>query len=130
SGQRRLIPCDDAASHASESPASLGNTLVHWPVRGATGANLIELVFDHAADESARRDVLQLLQRAEPYCAAFFDGGHTAASTPESVTGSDWDRFLLGLHRSLHLSEMCFTIANDGRRLIGCDRVCVLVDNG
>ena len=38
--------------------------------------------------------------------------------------------FAQQVHRSLDLKETAFTVANEGRRLIGCDRVSVLVRRG
>ena len=38
--------------------------------------------------------------------------------------------FAQQVHRSLDLQETAFTVANEGRRLIGCDRVSVLVRRG
>ena len=38
--------------------------------------------------------------------------------------------FAQQVHRSLNLKDTAFTVANEGRRLIGCDRVSVLVRRG
>ncbi len=40
------------------------------------------------------------------------------------------DRFAKEAHNSLDLKETAFTIANEGRRLIGCDRLSVTVKHG
>jgi len=40
------------------------------------------------------------------------------------------DRFAKEAHNSLDLQETAFTIANEGRRLVGCDRLSVTVKNG
>ncbi len=42
----------------------------------------------------------------------------------------DFDRFALAIHRSLAAGETAFAIANDGRRIVGCDRASVLVRHG
>ncbi|MBL8850653.1 MAG: efflux RND transporter periplasmic adaptor subunit [Planctomycetaceae bacterium] len=123
-GERRLIPCE----HDDGSGDQNGGLIVHWPVGSPSGSSLIELLFDASSDESQRRGVLQFLQRAESHCAAFlYASGPTTAPT---FAGGDWETLLLSLHGSLNLHESAFAIANDGRRLIGCDRVCVLVDDG
>ena len=38
------------------------------------------------------------------------------------------DSFIVSIHHSLSLAQTCYTIANEGRRLVGCDRLCVLVN--
>ncbi|MEX2112054.1 MAG: hypothetical protein WD845_02655 [Pirellulales bacterium] len=43
---------------------------------------------------------------------------------------AEYDRFALGVHRSLQTSETAFAIANDGRRVAGCDRASVLLRHG
>jgi hypothetical protein len=43
---------------------------------------------------------------------------------------ADFDRFALGIHRSLVAGETAFAIANDGRRIVACDRASVLVRHG
>lgn len=45
-------------------------------------------------------------------------------------TRADFDRFALAIHRSLVAGETAFAIANDGRRIVGCDRSSVLVRHG
>ena len=37
------------------------------------------------------------------------------------------DHFIRSIHQSLDLSQTCYAIANEGRRLVGCDRLSVLV---
>ena len=40
------------------------------------------------------------------------------------------DAFARATHESLDLKETAYIVANDGRRLIGCDRVSVAINNG
>lgn len=129
SGERRLIPCPaDEDVSATINPDAF-STLVHWPLVDNRDPQLIELLFAGHADDAGQREVLQLLQRAEEYCASGPQVTVTADTAAPADT-STWDAGLLELHRSLRLSDVGFAIANEGRRLIGCDRVCVLVHDG
>lgn len=132
SGERRLIPCPPEGDVSATINPDAGGTLVHWPLSDVRQPQLIELLFAAHADDAGRRAVLQLLQRAEQYCADNPSADNPSAASPTIAVGepSTWDAGLLELHRSLRLSELGFAIANEGRRLIGCDRVCVLVNDG
>jgi biotin carboxyl carrier protein len=55
---------------------------------------------------------------------------HTVAPIPSGPLEGEFEEFLLRLHRTLDARETAYTIANDGRALIGCDRVCVLLRGG
>lgn len=128
SAERRLIPLGPGADVGLERLWPSAVTLVHWPVAADSGRRLLELLFDPSADESQQRFVLRRLQNAE--------AEWNSAMPARAVNGSsmavdrDWDDFLLRLHRSLRIDDTCYAIANDGRRLIGCDRVSVLVRAG
>ena len=39
-----------------------------------------------------------------------------------------FDSFVTSIHQSLNLAETCYAVANEGRRLVGCDRLSVLVN--
>ena len=46
------------------------------------------------------------------------------------ATWQQWDRYSNQLGQSLELSDVCAVVANDGRNLLGCDRISVLVRRG
>ena len=45
-------------------------------------------------------------------------------------TWRQYELFALGVHQSLDVNQTAFLIANEGRRIIGCDRVSVLIRHG
>lgn len=49
---------------------------------------------------------------------------------PTAAFWEEWDRFLFELHRTLHLEQTALTAVNDGRRLLGCDRLSVALVRG
>ncbi len=53
-----------------------------------------------------------------------------ALPPPTAAFWEEWDRFLFELHRTLHLEEAALTAVNDGRRLLGCDRLSVALVRG
>lgn len=52
------------------------------------------------------------------------------AESSEVPSGHRLDEFLLELHRTLHLGHVALTVVNDGRQLLGCDRVSLAVRRG
>lgn len=134
SAERRLIPLAESPESPEGNPQVAG-TLVHWPFDAGHGPRLLELLFDPAAGDLRQREVLRHLQQAESGWNSA-SASHAVEHAPQSAERApragegDWDEFLLRLHRSLSIDEICYTIANDGRRLIGADRVCVLVQEG
>jgi multidrug efflux pump subunit AcrA (membrane-fusion protein) len=82
----------------------------------------------HADQLAHLREVLQLLVT---YAMQYQQEG-TRTVTPQDE-GSFWDRFdqfLLRLQRSLSVKETVAVAANDGRSLIGCDRVSIALRHG
>lgn len=128
SGERRLIPRATACGSGPSATATIDSMLVHWPIGAGPGSQLLELLFEPSADEARQRDVLRLLQQAEPLWGTCLNGDERPI--PAEAASGDWEAFLLALHRNLGVAEVCFTIANDGRRLVGCDRMCVLPADG
>jgi multidrug efflux pump subunit AcrA (membrane-fusion protein) len=53
-----------------------------------------------------------------------------ALPPPTATFWEEWDRFLFELHRTLHLEQTALTAVNDGRRLLGCDRLSVALVRG
>ncbi|MCA9090474.1 MAG: HlyD family efflux transporter periplasmic adaptor subunit [Planctomycetaceae bacterium] len=49
---------------------------------------------------------------------------------PTAAFWEELDRFLFEIHRTLNLEDVALTAANDGRRLLGCDRLSVAVVRG
>jgi len=49
-----------------------------------------------------------------------------ASAPPEQSEG--WTPFLLELHRTLRLDHMALTAVNDGRQLLGCDRLTLAIN--
>ena len=51
------------------------------------------------------------------------------AESKQKIT-EDFEHFLLQLHRGLDIDEVTATAANDGRLLLGCDRLAIAVQYG
>lgn len=81
--------------------------------------------------KESRTGYLQFLEKMCQYGTQYLDK-HQAATTTKSPTGfwNEFEQFVLRLQRSLDWREIGMTAANDGRQIIGCDRVSVAVKRG
>ena len=79
----------------------------------------------------ARSGYLQFVEQMSGYASKFLERASVAA-IPSAPVGSQDDliRFGLQLQRSLVVREVAAVAANDGRLLVGCDRVSVILQRG
>jgi hypothetical protein len=93
-------------------------------------AGLIEVWQDprHAAD--ALRGYLQFLMRMAGYASAFVRNQQLRQMTGQQQLWAQLEAFARQIHSSLNPTEVAYLVANEGRRLVECDRVCVAVREG
>ena len=79
----------------------------------------------------ARPGFLQFVEQMCGYACRYLDrqSSPKPAESKAKLT-EQFEQFLLQLHRSLDVGEVAATAANDGRLLLGCDRLSVAVQYG
>ncbi len=82
--------------------------------------------------QQARPGFLQFVEQMCGYACRYLDRQAVPKVTPEAKTKitEQFEQFLLQLHRGLDIDEVASTAANDGRLLLGCDRLAVAVQYG
>jgi len=115
-----------------------GLLLIAAPIDSATGrAGLIE-IFHHPNHEDVQRGYLRFSEQVAGLSAIYLDRQRSAlqaAAQQQQITELDSqqtalaqvERFSRAVHESLDPVATAFVIANEARRIIGCDRVSVLV---
>lgn len=81
----------------------------------------------------ARPGFLQFVEQMCGYACRYLDrqaAPKPATSEARPKITEQFEQFLLQLHRSLNVDEVAATAANDGRLLLGCDRLAVAVQYG
>jgi multidrug efflux pump subunit AcrA (membrane-fusion protein) len=81
--------------------------------------------------QQARPGFLQFVEQMCGYACRYLD--RQASPKPQEnkpKLTEQFEQFLLQLHRSLDVGEVAATAANDGRLLLGCDRLSVAVQYG
>jgi multidrug efflux pump subunit AcrA (membrane-fusion protein) len=91
---------------------------------------LIEAYLRGDATDSESREQLATLVEETRLLSVIAPLYHSEAGTPRGSTESALLGFPSAIHKSLHLLQTCFAIANEGRRLLGWDRVSVLRRQG
>ncbi len=81
---------------------------------------------------AARPGFLQFIEQMCGYACRYLDRQAAPKPTIEARTKvtEEFEQFLLQLHRGLDVAEVAATAANDGRMLLGCDRLSVAVQYG
>lgn len=93
---------------------------------------VLELFVDPRRAHEQQRDVLSLVEEWCGYGSRFLEQQKVSAQPPRDPTGF-WERFeefVLQLQRTLEPREVCAIAVNDGRLLIGCDRLSIVLREG
>ncbi len=94
---------------------------------------VVQIFQRHDTPAQARPGFLQFVEQMTGYACRYLENqGKEDAGSSMAVSqiAEDFEQFVLQLHKSLDVKEVAFTAANDGRLLIGCDRVSVAVLDG
>jgi hypothetical protein len=94
--------------------------------RGETRAGLIE-IFQHPQDEQVERGYLVFLQQLAVIAGDYLQRRQMVALGDQQTALAQVERFARAVHESLDPVATAFVLANEARRIIGCDRVGVLV---
>jgi hypothetical protein len=93
-------------------------------VEGQVG--VIEILHRPGASESAQRGYLRFAIQMADLAADFFRRHQLRQYRQQEVLWGELRLFLAQLHHKLDQQHVAYTVANEGRRLIGCDRVSIV----
>ncbi|MFM9058073.1 MAG: HlyD family efflux transporter periplasmic adaptor subunit, partial [Planctomycetaceae bacterium] len=94
--------------------------------RGGVRAGLIE-VFHQPAEEQVQRGYLVFLEEVAALAANYLGQRQMAVIDARETALSQVEQFARRVHESLDPVATAFVLANEVRRIVGCDRVGVLV---
>jgi multidrug efflux pump subunit AcrA (membrane-fusion protein) len=119
--------------HDSREPAAdtNGASQVFSPLRhaGAT-VGILETIHRLPPGASLSPAVFQFFAALAEITADFLSQQELQQLRRAKSTWQQWDQYQLRLGQSLELGAVCATVANDGRAVLGCDRITVLVRRG
>ncbi len=108
------------------NPTPFSLTYCPWSIENET-LGVFEIFHRPGASPKTQRGYLELI---EVVCGLVEDFYRRGQLRQYRQWATDWkalQEFAVHVHRSLDLTETAFAVANEGRRLIGCDRISVLV---
>ena len=128
-----IVPPRAGLTNADGSAAASNPTdllVVAAPIdRAGTRAGLIEIFHQRNAPE-VERGYLKFLQEVTQPARTFLDRQQLVTLDSQQTALVQVDRFSRAVHETLDPVSTAFVLANEARRIIGCDRVSVLVKRG
>jgi len=128
-----VVPPRAGLTNADGTPAASNPTdliVVAAPIdRGGNRAGLIEVFHEPNAPDVEHGYLMFVEQTAQP-AGLFLERRQLATLDSQQATLSQVDRFSRAVHETLDPVATAFVLANEARRIIGCDRVSVLVKRG
>jgi hypothetical protein len=117
--------------HAAEAGNTSEYVLLVTPLGSeAETFGVVELFLFPDASEAAQRGRLRFLSQMGDLAGAWFQGRRLQHYGRQETQWGQWQVFARDVHDSLELKATAATVANEGRRLLDCDRVSVLVRRG
>jgi len=124
-----------AAPNSSHEGSEIGNPtpflLVLAPLKNETEvAGIIEILQRPGNLPNVERGYLRFLTQMAELAGDYLRGQKLRQLTSRQAMWSQLEQFTRLVHRDLEPQETAYTIANEGRRLIECDRVSVATRSG
>lgn len=114
------------ASNGSAGLRSHCSPVVH----NADTPAVIELVHDQTADDGSREAMHSVVAEFCEIAMEFYTCSELRQLRNDAELWSRYEAYIARVHGSLDLRATAFAIANDGRALLECDRLSVLVASG
>jgi GAF domain-containing protein len=91
---------------------------------------LIEIFQRADTNPQTQKGYLQFLKQMCDLSAEWFKNRKLRHFSDRHTLWAQADQFSRAVHQSLDVRETCYTVVNEGRRLLGCDRVTVAILKG
>ena len=102
---------------------------------GSDSVGVVEIFQRAGAPKEARPGYLQFVEQMCGYASKYLERQKKRSETP-AIAGAvnpfllEFGDFVLQMQRTLDVKEVCSTAASDGRLLLNCDRVSVVLKKG
>ncbi len=130
-GEHLLVPPYSGAVGDDEAGNPTSFLLVLVPIRDdAQVSGVIEIFQRPTSGPASQRGYLSFLSEMAQHFGQYLRSRRLRELADWQSLFSEVDRFSRVVHDTLDPKEAAYTIANEGRRLIGCDRVSVALNKG
>jgi multidrug efflux pump subunit AcrA (membrane-fusion protein) len=128
-GQAVSLAPDDPNS-ANRLPAAFLVLVAALQV-GEESLGVVEVFQRSDAPRDARPGFLQFVEQMVGHASRYLERQQTDSQPQDAASFlTDFEQFLLQLQRGEDTEEVATTAANDGRQLLGCDRLSVAIHKG
>lgn len=130
-GQSELIPPHSMlGENQNEGNPSQYLLCVSPLSTGKQTTGLVEIFQRADSSPNVQRGYLRFLEQMAGLIGEWLKGANLQKVSDRQVMWQKADHFARLVHDNLELRDTAFTIANEGRQLIGCDRVSVAIKKG
>jgi biotin carboxyl carrier protein len=129
--QAQLIPPGAVIEGMPNASNPTGFTLIVAPLtvdRQVVG--LIEILMDPTRRAATQKSTLRFVSDLCDLAASYLKNRQMRQMMSQQRLWNQLEGFTHQIHGSLDLKETAYTVANDGKRLVGCDRLSVAVKIG
>jgi hypothetical protein len=132
------VTTGQAASFSPDDPSMTGKMPVDFLIIvaalqiGEDCVGAVEIFQRADAPREARPGFLQFVEQMTGHASRFLERRQNEATKPADASTflAEFEQFILQLQRGEDVPEVAATAANDGRQLLGCDRLSVAVHKG
>ena len=130
-GEQLLVPPYSGTSGDEEAGNPTSYLLVLAPIRDDENVvGIVEIFQRPTSGPASQRGYLRFLSEMCQHVGDYFRSRRLRELTDWQSLFTEIARFALAVHEDLDPCTTAYTIANEGRRLIGCDRVSVALRKG
>ncbi|MEQ1906222.1 MAG: HlyD family efflux transporter periplasmic adaptor subunit [Pirellulaceae bacterium] len=129
--QPTIVPPNSGGGDEEEAGNPTNFLLLFGPlVVDGHAVGLVEIIQRPGGGPATQRGYLRFLSQMCEIASDYLKNKRLRAFREQQQLWSDLDQFSRSVHQSLDTQLTAFTIANDGRRIIGCDRLSVAIRDG
>lgn len=130
-GAPNVVPPDSGSAAAGESANPTEQVLLLCPITlDGESLGVLEIFQRPETSRSAQQGFLRFLGALGELAAEFHRNRRGREMRDRSTLWGQFQQFAERVHGSLDVESTAFVLANEGRRLIGCDRLSVAVRSG
>ena len=130
-GQQLLVPPYSGTTDGDAEGNPTRFLLVLSPLKSEHQVEgLIEIFQRPDSPPDTQKGYLRFLSQMSELASDWLKGQQLRLFTDKQVLWQQADGFARSAHETLDLKETAYVIANEGRRMIGCDRVSVAIKKG
>jgi hypothetical protein len=130
-GEQLLVPPYSGTAGEDEAGNPTSFLLVLAPIKDDDKvAGIVEIFQRPTSGPASQRGYLRFLSEMCQHVGDYIRSQRLQELNEWQTLYSEGDRFARAVHESLDPSTTAYTVANEGRRLIGCDRVSVALRKG